>query len=334
MKLLQQRRDSDTRGGGNGGFPDPPAGEPVRVVRRAHAECGAETRIRLPASLPESVVHRVVCDGCRRSFETGRAAAPAAPPASVTAAVFADAESTDHRAEAPSEPAAARATSGATVDDVPGEPALPTSGSAGSERRPPDWLQGRLWPWVSFPLALLAVLLGLSAIQGDDRMPEPIVTPAAGPGAAAEAKFIEQPGYSLSLPAGWSRVDPPDGAVFAARSADGNADATLWIEREPNLSMDEFEQRSLAQLAEIGENPRVVDRVEAPTLEGTIVELRADTTIDDDAAGPYRVTLRGAGPFRHYLATSQRPGADPALAADVELLHTSLRPDVEIEGLD
>lgn len=333
MKLLQQWRDPGGRGGGNGGFPDPPAGEPIRVVRRAHAECGAETRIRLPASLPESVVRRVVCDGCRRSFEIRPAAAPAAPPAAVTAAVFADAETTDRPAEAP-ETAAATATSDAPVDAVPDEPALPNADTAGSERRPPDWLQGRLWPWVSFPLALLGVLLGLSVIQGDDRVPEPIVTPAAGPGAAAEAKFIERPGYSLSLPAGWSRVDPPDGAVFAARSADGNADATLWIEREPNLSMDEFEERSLAQLAEIGENPRVVNRVEAPTLEGTVVELRAETTIADDAAGPYRVTLRGAGPFRHYLATSQRPGADPALAADVELLHTSLRPDVELEGLD
>jgi hypothetical protein len=54
----------------NGGFPDPPPGEPVHVVRCSHLACGAETRIRLPGSVPASAVRRVVCAGCARPYET------------------------------------------------------------------------------------------------------------------------------------------------------------------------------------------------------------------------------------------------------------------------
>ncbi len=54
----------------NGGFPDPPPGEPVRVVSCSHLACGAETRIRLPSSVPTGVVRRVVCAGCATAYET------------------------------------------------------------------------------------------------------------------------------------------------------------------------------------------------------------------------------------------------------------------------
>lgn len=54
--------------GGNGGLPEPPVGEPVRVVRTTHLECGAETRIRLPRHLPTEAVRRVVCDGCGQAY--------------------------------------------------------------------------------------------------------------------------------------------------------------------------------------------------------------------------------------------------------------------------
>ena len=54
---------------GNGGFPVPVAGEPIRLVRCQHEACGAETRVRLPAVLPARVVRRVVCDGCGQPFE-------------------------------------------------------------------------------------------------------------------------------------------------------------------------------------------------------------------------------------------------------------------------
>jgi hypothetical protein len=54
----------------NGGFPDPPPGEPVRVVRCSHLACGAETRIRLPGTVPASAVRRVICAGCAAPYET------------------------------------------------------------------------------------------------------------------------------------------------------------------------------------------------------------------------------------------------------------------------
>jgi hypothetical protein len=60
---------------GNGGFPEPPAGESVRVVRCTHTTCGGETRIRLPRELPAEAVRRVVCDGCGHAYECERAEA-------------------------------------------------------------------------------------------------------------------------------------------------------------------------------------------------------------------------------------------------------------------
>lgn len=352
MQLLQPRRaPAPRRDDNNGGFPEPPADEPVRVVRRAHAACGAETRIRIPAALPERAVRRVVCGGCRQSYATGPGevrAAPPAPPAAETAAYFAGA------ATAPNGGPAAAATEPALDAARSPTPAAPAGGprenldavaerlSAWAElvrdraaglrparrQAPGQRTHNRLWAWISVPVALVAVLVGLSLIQGDSSVPAPVAS--GGPGVAETARFVEQPGYSLALPAGWQRSNPPGGAVFAASSEDGNADATLWIEEDPELTMKQFERRSLQQLAEIGENARVVDRVDAPTLEGTIVELRAETPVADGVTAPYRVTLRGAGPFRHYLATSQRPGGAAGAAADIELLHTSLRPQVEL----
>ncbi|MEK6327221.1 MAG: hypothetical protein AABM66_06820 [Actinomycetota bacterium] len=56
-------------GKNNGGFPEPPAGAAVRLVRCEHAACGAATRVRLPQVLPATVVRHVVCDTCREPFE-------------------------------------------------------------------------------------------------------------------------------------------------------------------------------------------------------------------------------------------------------------------------
>ena len=47
----------------------PVAGEPVRLVRARHDACGTATRVRVPRELPAKVVRRVVCDACHVPFE-------------------------------------------------------------------------------------------------------------------------------------------------------------------------------------------------------------------------------------------------------------------------
>ncbi len=159
------------------------------------------------------------------------------------------------------------------------------------------------------------------------------------PGAASAADraligptLVQRRGFSLSLPDDWVRADAPDGAVFAAQSPDGAARSTLWVERDPGLGFDRFVGRSLAGLAKLGDDARVTDRVDGPTVESSSAELRAAVALDGRPAGPYRVNLRAAGPYRYYLATSIRPGAGPELLADAELIGSSLRPEVKLRG--
>lgn len=147
-----------------------------------------------------------------------------------------------------------------------------------------------------------------------------------------EGTYIGERGFSLSLPSGWERSDSPLGAAFAATSADGLAKTTLWVERDPSLGFEAFVEQSTQTLGEIGSNVRVIDRVGGPAIESQIAELRAEVPLDGDVATPYRVTLRAAGPYRYYLATSIQPGAPAQLAADAELLGGSFRPQVEPQG--
>lgn len=345
MPLLQE-----TRAGDNGGFPQPPAGEPFRVVRCSHTACGTETRVRLPQALPERAIHRIVCDGCRELYPAAASLAgligPSSPsngavaePVAPSGALLNGSAETQQSPARPFGTAAHPAPAAPRPSRALSRPALPGL----SLPKLPKTAPPKLWQWVSVPLALIAVIAGLTLVQGEDGNPSPAAIEASNAGAAAnapaaggsgEAKFISEPGFSLALPDGWSKADPPEGAVFAARSDDGLADATLWIERDGNLSFDEFEQRSLLQLAEIGSDPRVVDRVEGPAIESTIVQLQADTEGADGLSAPYRVTLRAAGPYRLYFATAIQPGAPAQLRGDTELMHGSLRPEVELAGIE
>ncbi len=285
----------------------------MRTVVCRHPTCGAETRVRLPASVPVGAIHRVVCSSCRQTFDPPPPAAGGAGPLEPLR---------DGLLAAWDRILDAR--------DAAGE-------RLGAGERP-KISRARLWTWASVPIAALGVVAGLALLQGDDGTPPPsssVTISAAPKGARGEqAKFIEGPGYSLALPAGWEQSDPPDGAAFAAGSEDGLADATLWIEEDPELSFREFEQRSLAQLEEIGDDPRIVDRVQGPTIESTITELRADAPVADGVEAPIRVTLRAAGDYRLYLSTVVQPGAAPETGGDVETLHASLRPDVTLAGTE
>jgi hypothetical protein len=193
---------------------------------------------------------------------------------------------------------------------------------------------------------VIAVLLLLQ--DGDD--PSPQVTVGAGvptatevpgdegsPGTstgtpANQAEFVTQPGFSLALPPGWERTPTEGGAAFTAAAADGLADATLWIERAPELSFAEFEARSLEQLRSLTGNADVIERIPAPTAAGTVVKLRADTPEGTGVSAPYDVTLRAAGPYRYYLATTVEPGASRQARDGADLIHGSFVPEPEGGG--
>jgi hypothetical protein len=177
------------------------------------------------------------------------------------------------------------------------------------------------------------VLLALGGGSDEGQRPGPSAppTPVEPPSAITDSQFVQERGFSIALPDGWHRAKPPEGASFSARAGDGLGEATLWVDRDPKLDFDTFIDQSLAGLEQLGENATVSDRVEGSSLETSIAELKADVPLDGGLAGPYRVTLRAAGPYRYYLATSIGAGAPPRLLADAELLSASFRPNVEVK---
>lgn len=273
----------------NGGFPEPPLGDPVRVIRAVHPACGREARIRLPGYLPSRAVKRAVCGRCDQSFAC---------------------EGVEELDAAP----AARSL------------ALPSP-------------QSPVWRWIGIPLAAAIVVAALVLLQGGADTPPPAAveqqaaSSVAGEGTArGPARFVTQPGFSMALPPGWESTSPEGGAAFTAAPADGTGDATLWIERAPDLTFAEFEKRSLGQLRSLTGNAEVVERVAAPSKEGTVVRLRADTPEGSGASAPYEVTLRAAGPYRYYLATTVQPGASPQVREGAELIHGSFVTEPDGDG--
>jgi hypothetical protein len=208
----------------------------------------------------------------------------------------------------------------------------------------------RTWQFFSILAGGLAVIAILALIQGGDSGTEaPEVTPAAGPpaesnavidatgggnggragksgdggaaGGAGSAELVSGSTYSLALPAGWERITPGAGATFAAESAEGDADVTLWVEEDPKLTMAEFEKRSTQQLESGLGEVEVVDRVSAPTPEASLVHLAVSGT------DRYEVILRQNGDFSYYLATTLKSDASSQSAEDVELIQKSFVPE-------
>ena len=183
-------------------------------------------------------------------------------------------------------------------------------------------------------LAILAAVAAVLLLSGGGGGEGASGQTASGSATAisGDATLIDEPGFSISLPGGWSQVDPPKGASFAAGSADGLAKTTLWAERAPGLGFDRFVDQSMENLDEIGANVRISDQVDGPTLTSRITELRAEVPLDGGLNAAYHVVLRADGPFRYYLATSLQPGVTPQLLADAELLGTSFRPQATADG--
>ena len=116
---------------------------------------------------------------------------------------------------------------------------------------------------------------------------------------------MRESSYSLALPAGWERIDPPAGATFAAVAADGSADATLWITQDPKLDFPTFVSQSLTQLETLAGAAEVVERIPGPTAETTIVRLAADAPagqpiyeVDAPGRRPVPLLPRDHGPAR------------------------------------
>ena len=273
-----------TRATANGGFPLPLVGEPARVLAAHHDGCGGNTRVRLPRAVPARAVRRVVCDRCTRDFE----------PVAI-------------------EDASSR------VAPLPGA-----------------------WRWLSLPVAGLAVLGTLYVVQGDGETgppPAPVYERAGGkpagggvkPGgggnratANKDALLVSESTFALALPAGWRRTAPSGGATFAAVAPGGEADARLWIERDPKLDFATFEARSLAQLESLAGSAGIVERDPGPTAETTSVRI-APTSAPPGAPN-YEVLLRASGDYWYYLATTSQPGAAPETVDGVELMQGSFLP--------
>lgn len=314
--------DRATTNAVNGGFPLPAAGQPQRLVRVRHEACGTETRVRLPRPVPALAVRRVVCEHCAAPYEATAGAATEAeiPP----------------RGGAPiSRTAAGRMRF----------PRLPGAGAAVGRET--------ILRWAGLPLAAVAVLLALNAIQGGDGS-EPSRTDGAretrgavagAPGADAprvvdttgrdgapakpddDAQIVSESTYTLALPAGWDRVSAQGGATFAAVAPGGDADATLWVEQDPKLDFASFEARSLEQLEQLAGSAEVVERTTGPTPESTVVRIAADAP---EGAPRYEALLRagpGPEPYWYYLATTVQPDAPAEAIEGVELLQGSLVPE-------
>jgi hypothetical protein len=278
------------KGADNGGFPEPPAGEAVRLVRCEHDACGAATRVRLPRVLHAKAVRRVVCEGCREPFE---------------------------------------------CDDVldlgVAWPARPSRTQVSGRRFSPE---GRAWRYLSVPVAAAAVVGAMALIQGwgePARHSGSSAASASAESAALEPPFksgadsyvVDESIFALALPPEWQRTDPPSGATFAAAPTRGGAEVTLWILSGPKLDFAAFESRSLAQLEALAGSAQVADRVTAPTDEGTVVTLAANSRPGEPA---YEVTLRVAGAYRYFLATTVEPDAPREAVDGAELIHNSFVP--------
>src|SRR5688572_9879684 len=273
----------------NGGFPEPPFGMPVRVVGAAHEACGFETRVRIPGAMPAQAVRRVVCEHCASPFEC-------------------------HAYDAPAD------AGGSGRGWLPSMPDL-----SGLIPPRPDFLDAppeRLWRWISVPLAAAAVIGGLILIQGGDDSATRSASSAAASGVGGEgaAEVVDQPGWTMALPDGWTRIEGPDGSAYAAESADGSADVTLWVEKDPDLSFGEFTQRSLEQLTQLAGSAEIVDQTSGPTLEKTTALLEANAPEESGTSAPYTVTLHASGPYRYYLSTAVDPGASPEVIQDAKLI--------------
>jgi hypothetical protein len=299
----------------NGGFPEPPPGEPVRVVRAAHQACGTGTEIRLPAALTAEVVRRVHCSGCGQEYSSlfvedvaaalavaPQVAAPAEPQRRRPSWILAGASAVFA--------AAAVIATLALIQELDEDPAGGTQQAA--ETAPAADAGGR--PDAEAPPEPGG---GAQSSNGSGSDGE-------GGATSESAELVQESNFALAIPPGWQRSDPPRGATFSAKI--NGADATLWIERDQSLSVRKFERQSLKRLKQVAGNARVESRTPSPTDAGAVIRLLGDARSGQGGRVAYEVTVRSATPFHYYLVTSQQPGANALARRGVRLVHGSFIP--------
>ncbi len=283
----------------NGGFPEPWAGAPVQLIRATHDACGGTTLVRLPPEVPTRAVRVVVCGTCQESFEVqGVEEVGALAPQS-------------RRARPKPTP-------------------KPKSRSL---------LEGR-WSLLAVPVALAGVVGGLLLIQGGGGSTSTIVT--TGPAVAAPAPAQNRrppppPSPRPTRPSCAARAirsrSPPAGSAPRPRAAPPSRPGrpTGPATRHSGSSAT---RASATPPSSSDRSPGSACWPAAPTSstacrgqppQGTIVRLEADAPPGKPA---YDVTLRIAGPYRYYLATTLKPNASAQGLNGVELINNSLTPTV------
>lgn len=295
---------------------------PAPAVRPAVAESAAAPAARQPVSTHEGETARTDAES-----PAAMAGAPAQPAAEHPPRASASEPALDGGADAPSRPVAVLKTALGVLRTRTGS--RPGAGVA------------------TALLAAAAVTGWILLIQGtgDDRSnaapptPEPSaaapfdaggdVPQAAGGSASGEGvQFVKRDTWSLALPAGWTPVKPRGDIAYRAETEDGLATVTLWVERDAKLSFRAFERRAVRNLKTLSPKARVFNRDEGPTDRDTIVQLKADVPTGRGGSAPYVVTLRNAGPYFYYLATSVKPEASKKARDAAAVIHGSLNPEV------
>jgi hypothetical protein len=267
------------------------------------------------------VVRRVVCDGCHIPFECESVLEVGVMEASATNGFHENGAHTAILDIAPPAPRRRR---------------LPRPSVPGWLRNP----NSHVWRYLSIPAVAAGVIAALLLIQGTGGSTHHSASsakssagaPAKGGGGAKPshgARVVKGSSYTVALPAGWERTEPTNGATFAAASSDSGANATLWIQRDPSLSFPKFESRSLVQLHQLAGSAHVINRVAGPTPESTVVKLAADSPPGQPG---YEVTLRVAGPYRYYLATTVDANASRDATDGADLIHNSFVPQPSRKG--
>jgi hypothetical protein len=318
--------------------------------------------VRLPSSVPARAVHRLRCDHCERSFEIGEVDdfGLESELNDLEAAVPARRKRRSLVLPKVSKPKLAKPKLSKPKLSKPKLSLSKSSTAKPKLSKPKINPDSRAWRLATIPVAAALVIGGLIVIQGGGNSSSPPAGPdnsppsvengdninsippatagdptgaptspsdATGSGSGTGAAHLVSGGtYSLALPKGWQRTEAPAGATFSAAAANGEADATLWITRDPKLDFPTFVSQSLTQLEALAGSANIVQRVPAPTEAGTIVKLAADAPAGQPT---YSVTLRVAGPYRYYLATTVQPDASPAATQAADLIAGSFTPEAK-----